>query len=185
MNRAIQCSIAILLVTAVAVGCQSAQNAARYSDEAIAAVKGLLKNPTDEAAIKALDDAVRVSAAEAAVVERAAVAWSRRVTPIRDRILSGLTATPDDAARVRAFVVGSTCDAFKEAAKWPNGIVPQARIGEIIRDNQRSSGLPAIIGMALLVADLTTSISDALADGDIGGSVPGLAQSLTCAVAAG
>ncbi len=184
MKRAIHLSIAILLIAAVA-GCQSGRKAVQYSDEAIQAVKGLLKSRTDEAAIKVLDDAVRVSAAEAVVVERAAVAWSRRVTPIRDRILAGLTATPDDAARVRSFVVGSTCDAFKEAAKWPNGIVPQARIGEIIRDNQKTSGLPAIIGIALLVADLTTSISDALADGDIGGSVPGLAQTLTCAVAAG
>jgi hypothetical protein len=185
INRALFASVATVLVAVVLTGSQSGTRAVTYSDEAIQSVRALLRTNSDDAAIQLLDDAVRVSGASAEVVERAAIAWSSRVRPIRDRILAGLMASPDDTSRVRAFVVGSTCDAFKEASRWPDGIVPREQLDRIIETNRLSSGLPPIVGMASLVADLSASISAALADGDIGGSVPGLAQTLTCAVAAG
>lgn len=173
---------ALAIVVTLSIGCQ---RATRYSDDAIEAVKRILRTGSDDAAVGFLDDATRVAAGDIAAVERAAIAWSERVVPIRDRIMAGLTATPDDAARVRSFVVGSTCDAFREASTWPNGEVPSGRISEIIRENQLSSGMPDVVGMAALFADLSTSIEDALADGDIGGALPGITQSLACAVAAG
>jgi hypothetical protein len=177
--------IAVAVVATFALGCQQAQRATRYSDDAIEAVKRILRTNSDDAAVRILDDATRVAFDDIAAVERAAVAWSGRVVPIRDRIMASLTASPDDAARVRSFVVGSTCDAFREASSWPNGQVPSWRIGEVVRENQLSSGMPDVIGMGALVADLSTSIQDALADGDIGGALPGIAQTLACAVAAG
>ncbi len=106
------------------IGCQQAQRAARYSDEAIEAVKRILRTDSDDAAMRLLDDAARAGSADIVAVERAAVAWSERVVPIRDRIMAGLTASPDDAARVRSYVVGSTCDVFQESSSWPGAQVP-------------------------------------------------------------
>jgi hypothetical protein len=173
-----------LLVASTLAVLLSACGAARtYSDDAINAAKRLASTNSDDVAIRFLDDAAAAGTAVAA--EQAAIGWSQRLVPIRDRILGNLTAAPDDAARVRSFVVGTTCDVFSEASSWPGGIVPSTRISEIVDDNRVGSGLPAMAGYAELAADLVSSISDALADGDIGGAVPGVSQALLCQIAGG
>jgi hypothetical protein len=155
----------------------------RYSDDAINAAKRLASTTSEDVAIRFLDDAAAAGSAVAA--ERAAIGWSQRLVPIRDRILSNLTAAPDDAARVRSFVVGTTCEVFDEASSWPGGVVPSSRISEIVEEKRLSSGLPAIAGYTELAGSLVASISEALADGDIGGAVPGVSQALLCQIAGG
>ena len=149
----------------------------------VPSAKRLASTTSDDVAIRFLDDAAAAGTAIAA--ERAAISFSERLVPIRDRILSNLTAAPDDTARVRSFVVGTTCDVFTEASSWPGGIVPSDRISEIVNENRLGSGLPEIAGYAELAADLVSRISAAVADGDIGGAAPGVSQALLCQIAGG
>lgn len=171
---------AILLGAALLVGVTGCRAVAPFSDDAIRAARGLFRTQTDDEAVAILKQAVKDTGREAPLIERATLAWSARVVPVRDRIMARITAAPDDEARIRTFVVSSTCDAIQEAEDSPTGTLGESRIRDIIAYRNVTSRLPAITGYAEMIDDLVSEISAAIAAGDLASSYAGLAQIFIC-----
>ena len=173
-------ALRLLLLALVLAGCpavqQGGQAAARYSDEAINAAKALLRTADDAVAVSYLDDVARTAAAEAAAVEVQAISWSQRVESLVDGAVSKLVTPPDDVGRMRAFVVGSTCDALKAA---DDGVLTSAELDSAIQKNRASSGLPDLFGLPEAIDDVKKGIQTVVTTGNISN----LSRALVCGIA--
>ena len=161
--RNVHIALCLVLLGAVGVACGAVRQAGQYSDDAVRAAKGLLRTESDELAIKCLDDAAAAAAREASAVEGAAVTWSQRVDSMEARVVDELLTPPDDVGRIRAWVVGSTCDAMDAASK---GELSALGLQTIIMTNQRKSGLPDAVGMPEAIGKLAEGIQTAVDTGD-------------------
>jgi hypothetical protein len=190
MTRIALVLIGLVLSGTTLIGCGSAEKpppvvvitVEKYTPEAIAGIKKLFGITDNTEAIGVLDGAVSSAITTTAIggtklVDTTAIRLSGLVSGMSDRILAQVTNVPDEDATVRAFVVGSTCDALDAAQ---NGKLTNDQIRAIVKKHLDSAGLPAVVGDFDLVTSVAGDIQDAVEENDLATAFPKVGRSIIC-----
>jgi hypothetical protein len=166
-----------LLACLLLASCAAADDAAKYGDDLITAVRRITGQSADEA-IGLLDDAAR--AGRPLADEVLLITWSTRIGRMADELPAAWYEAPDDVARARSFVVGTACDAFEQYGSAL--LVTESDVRQIVNDNWRTSGLPDILATPLFLGEVARAIHAALLDGDLTRAYPEVARLAVCEV---
>lgn len=151
--------------------------AKQFSDDVVAGTRKLFGLADDAAAKRALEDALTRTGRSVDEISFAALRWSARINRVSDTILARVSETPETNAAIRSFIVGSTCEAIEKSQQ---GQLTAAQVRAIVDEQRVKSSFPSIVGEAEMLRDITVEIVDALEEGDLLSSFPGVAQLFIC-----